>query len=155
MACNTTCSINYIYIPILCIFLTFYSKYDVGKYNVFCFQVNFFVGAFYDGVQLLGMALNETLTMGGDIKDGKAITKLMWNRSFHGKSSQRTDNFYFICRSCRCLNENLYCNLSYFNVFSPLFTFYKCGYIKTGVQIFIPAYDPHFFPLMLPNISSY
>lgn len=47
------------------------------------------------------------------------------------------------------------CNLSYFNVFSPLFTFYKCRYIKTGVQIFIPAYDPHFFPLMLPNISSY
>lgn len=92
--------------------------------------MNFFVGAFYDGVQLLGMALNETLTMGGDIKDGKAITKLMWNRSFHGKSSQRTDNFYFICRSCRCLNENLYCNLSYFNVFSPLFTFYNVGISK-------------------------
>ncbi|XP_026685433.1 atrial natriuretic peptide receptor 3-like [Diaphorina citri] len=46
-------------------------------------EVNFFVGAFYDGVQLLGMALNETLTMGGDIRDGKSITKLMWNRSFH------------------------------------------------------------------------
>uniref|UniRef100_A0A8D9APV7 guanylate cyclase n=2 Tax=Cacopsylla melanoneura TaxID=428564 RepID=A0A8D9APV7_9HEMI len=47
-------------------------------------EVNFFVGAFYDGVQLLGMALNETLTMGLDLKDGKSITKLMWNRSFHG-----------------------------------------------------------------------
>ncbi len=51
--------------------------------------MNFFVGAFYDGVLLFGMALNETLTEGGDIRDGMAITRRMWNRSFHGE-------FFFI-----------------------------------------------------------
>jgi hypothetical protein len=48
-------------------------------------QVNFFVGAFYDGVYLLGMALNETLSEGGDIHNGTAITRRMWNRDFHGE----------------------------------------------------------------------
>jgi hypothetical protein len=48
--------------------------------------VNFFVGAFYDGVYLLGMALNETLSEGGDIHNGTAITRRMWNRDFHGKT---------------------------------------------------------------------
>ncbi|KAG8227358.1 hypothetical protein J437_LFUL003347 [Ladona fulva] len=33
-------------------------------------EVNFFIGAFYDGVYLLGMALNETLSEGGSILDG-------------------------------------------------------------------------------------
>uniref|UniRef100_A0A034VK64 Atrial natriuretic peptide receptor 1 n=2 Tax=Bactrocera dorsalis TaxID=27457 RepID=A0A034VK64_BACDO len=47
-------------------------------------EVNFFIGAFYDGVYLLGMAFNETLSEGGDIRDGMAITRRMWNRSFHG-----------------------------------------------------------------------
>jgi hypothetical protein len=47
--------------------------------------VSFFVGAFFDGVYLLGMALNETLSEGGDIKNGKAITRRMWCRDFHGK----------------------------------------------------------------------
>ncbi|GBP68597.1 Atrial natriuretic peptide receptor 1 [Eumeta japonica] len=47
-------------------------------------QVNFFIGAFYDGVYLLGMSLNETLTEGGDIRDGRAITNRMWGRDFHG-----------------------------------------------------------------------
>ncbi|XP_026810639.1 atrial natriuretic peptide receptor 1-like [Rhopalosiphum maidis] len=47
-------------------------------------EVNFFVGAFYDGVHLLGMAMNETLTNKQNIKDGKAITSLMWNRTFSG-----------------------------------------------------------------------
>lgn len=47
-------------------------------------EVNFFIGAFYDGVYLLGMALNETLTEGGDIRDGVNITRRMWNRTFHG-----------------------------------------------------------------------
>jgi len=40
-------------------------------------KVNFFIGAFYDGVLLLGMALNETLTEGGDLRDGVAITRKM------------------------------------------------------------------------------
>uniref|UniRef100_A0A2A4JEQ7 guanylate cyclase n=1 Tax=Heliothis virescens TaxID=7102 RepID=A0A2A4JEQ7_HELVI len=47
-------------------------------------EVNFFIGAFYDGVYLLGMALNETLTEGGDIRDGRNITRRMWGRDFHG-----------------------------------------------------------------------
>lgn len=46
--------------------------------------MNFFIGAFYDGVVLLGMALNETLIAGGNIFDGKEITKRMWNRTFLG-----------------------------------------------------------------------
>lgn len=57
---------------------------------MFIQQVNFFIGAFYDGVYLLGMVLNETLTEGGDIDDirnGVSITKRMWGRDFHG-------NFY-------------------------------------------------------------
>ncbi|XP_017774638.1 PREDICTED: receptor-type guanylate cyclase gcy-28-like [Nicrophorus vespilloides] len=49
-------------------------------------DVDFAIGAFYDGVYLLGMALNETLSMGGNIRDGLAITKLMWGRDFHGIS---------------------------------------------------------------------
>ncbi|XP_060805716.1 atrial natriuretic peptide receptor 1 [Amyelois transitella] len=47
-------------------------------------EVNFFIGAFYDGVYLLGMALNETLTEGDDIRDGRTITAKMWDRDFHG-----------------------------------------------------------------------
>ncbi|XP_017785095.1 PREDICTED: atrial natriuretic peptide receptor 1 [Nicrophorus vespilloides] len=47
-------------------------------------EVNFVIGAFYDGVYLLGMALNETLSTGGNIRDGLAITKKMWDRDFHG-----------------------------------------------------------------------
>ncbi|XP_046387988.1 atrial natriuretic peptide receptor 1 isoform X2 [Ischnura elegans] len=47
-------------------------------------EVNFFIGAFYDGVYLLGMALNETLSEGGSILDGSAITRRMWDRDFHG-----------------------------------------------------------------------
>ncbi|KAI4466737.1 guanylyl cyclase [Holotrichia oblita] len=47
-------------------------------------EVNFVIGAFYDGVYLLGMALNETIVEGEDIRDGLAITRRMWNRDFHG-----------------------------------------------------------------------
>jgi len=47
-------------------------------------QVNFFVGAFYDGVYLLGIALNETLAEDGDIRDGISITRRMWDRNFMG-----------------------------------------------------------------------
>uniref|UniRef100_A0AAG5DSY2 Receptor ligand binding region domain-containing protein n=1 Tax=Anopheles atroparvus TaxID=41427 RepID=A0AAG5DSY2_ANOAO len=45
-------------------------------------EVNFFIGAFFDGVYLLGMALNDTLNEGGDIRDGTAITRKMWGRNF-------------------------------------------------------------------------
>jgi atrial natriuretic peptide receptor A len=50
-------------------------------------QVNFFIGAFFDGVYLLGMALNETLSEGGSLDDGTSITKRMWSRDFHGKNA--------------------------------------------------------------------
>lgn len=46
--------------------------------------MNFFIGAFYDGVYLLGLALNETLTEGGNIRDGMRLTRKMWNRDFLG-----------------------------------------------------------------------
>lgn len=55
--------------------------------------MNFFIGAFYDGVMLLGMVLNETLTEGGDIRDGNLITKRMWNRSFPG-NNHKFNNIY-------------------------------------------------------------
>lgn len=51
------------------------------------FQVNFVIGAFYDGVYLLGMALNETLWENGNIRDGIGITRKMWGRDFHGEES--------------------------------------------------------------------
>lgn len=61
---------------------------DTVSFNPpYCQQVNFFIGAFYDGVYLLGMALNETLTEGGDVRDGRNITRRMWGRDFHGKYS--------------------------------------------------------------------
>ncbi|XP_023309722.1 atrial natriuretic peptide receptor 1 [Anoplophora glabripennis] len=47
-------------------------------------EINFVIGAFYDGVSLLGMALNETLWEGGDIRNGLNITTRMWDRDFHG-----------------------------------------------------------------------
>ncbi|RZC42287.1 Pkinase Tyr and/or ANF receptor domain containing protein [Asbolus verrucosus] len=47
-------------------------------------EINFVIGAFYDGVHLLGMALNETLSEGGDIRNGLNITTRMWSRDFHG-----------------------------------------------------------------------
>lgn len=40
-------------------------------------EVNFFIGAFYDGVLLLGMVLNETLAENGSITDGADITRRM------------------------------------------------------------------------------
>lgn len=46
--------------------------------------MNFFIGAFYDGVYLLGLALNETLTEGGNIRDGYNLTRKMWDRDFEG-----------------------------------------------------------------------
>lgn len=53
-------------------------------------QVNFFIGAFYDGVILLGMALNETLTANESLHDGQQITQRMWNRTFEGVTGNVT-----------------------------------------------------------------
>lgn len=57
-------------------------------------KVNFFIGAFYDGVYLLGMVLNETLTEDSDIWNGISITRKMWNRDFHGKCSNSVFLFF-------------------------------------------------------------
>lgn len=54
-------------------------------------EVNFFIGAFYDGVLLLGMVLNETLAENGDITDGADITRRMWG----GYGSFLWSNFWF------------------------------------------------------------
>jgi atrial natriuretic peptide receptor A len=57
-------------------------------------EINFVIGAFYDGVYLLGMALNETLTEGGDIRDGLNITTRMWSRDFHGTKKKQHGVFF-------------------------------------------------------------
>ncbi len=49
------------------------------------------VGAFYDAVYLYGLAVNETLDAGGDLRDGLNVSHTMWDRYFSGK--------YTICRT--------------------------------------------------------
>ncbi|XP_071824876.1 atrial natriuretic peptide receptor 1-like isoform X7 [Apostichopus japonicus] len=53
---------------------------------------NFFANAFYDAVILYSLAVNETLAEGGDIRDGYAMTRKMWNRTFEGISGSVTIN---------------------------------------------------------------
>lgn len=65
--------------------------------------MNCFIGNFYDGVYLLGLVLNETLTEGKDITDGVNLTRKMWNRDFHGKVV-----FFIHCSSMTVLTVYLY-----------------------------------------------
>lgn len=63
-------------------------EFQFQRTNIVCAsvrKVNFFIGAFYDGVYLLGLALNETLSENSDIRDGINLTRRMWNRDFHGE----------------------------------------------------------------------
>ena len=55
-------------------------------YEITCItlQVNSFVGAFHDAVILYALALNDTLTAGEDPRNGTAVTRRMWNRTFKG-----------------------------------------------------------------------
>lgn len=46
--------------------------------------VNTIPAAFHDGLLLYIQAVAETLTEGGTVTDGEAITQRMWNRSFQG-----------------------------------------------------------------------
>ncbi len=46
----------------------------------------FFKSAFHDAVILYALAINETIAEGGDIYDGYAVTRRMWNRTFRGKN---------------------------------------------------------------------
>lgn len=43
-----------------------------------------FVTAFYDGILLYAIALNETIESGGSPRDGLEVTKRMTNRRFEG-----------------------------------------------------------------------
>ena len=40
----------------------------------------------HDAVILYSLAVNETLSEGGDILDGFNMTRKMWNRTFVGKT---------------------------------------------------------------------
>ncbi|XP_011679773.2 atrial natriuretic peptide receptor 1-like [Strongylocentrotus purpuratus] len=44
----------------------------------------FLASAFYDVMILYSLAINETIAEGGDVYDGHAVTKKMWNRTFDG-----------------------------------------------------------------------
>lgn len=60
------------------------------------------------------MALNETLTEGGDIRDGVNITRRMWSRDFHGKIQEFLDKigmiikFLIYRKLCKLSNLRLY-----------------------------------------------
>ncbi|BFZ14046.1 hypothetical protein BsWGS_17085 [Bradybaena similaris] len=58
---------------------TMYTNFTYGEQ-----EVNSFVGAFHDAVILYALALNETIEAGGNVSDGLAITRRMWNRTFEG-----------------------------------------------------------------------
>nr|KAG5686052.1 hypothetical protein BaRGS_028430 [Batillaria attramentaria] len=47
-------------------------------------EVNFFVGAFHDAVIRYGLALNETLTLGDDVTEGRTVTRRMWDLTLQG-----------------------------------------------------------------------
>ncbi len=71
--------------------------YPAGTMTHVCicgaFQVNFFVGAFYDGVTLYGTALKETLEAGDDPLDGYTVARRMWNRTYVGQCSLEEVDF--------------------------------------------------------------
>ena len=63
---------------------------------VFIQKVNFFVGAFYDGVIHYGTHLNKTLEQGLDYRDGYNFTRRMWAQSFVGRSPNLSDMYSFL-----------------------------------------------------------
>lgn len=46
--------------------------------------MNYFVGAFHDGVIMHALSINKTIEEGGDITDGLAVAQKMWNQTFTG-----------------------------------------------------------------------
>ena len=50
-------------------------------------QVNFFAGAYYDAVTWYGNTIKEIVLAGGDILDGRAVARNMWDRNFIGNVS--------------------------------------------------------------------
>ncbi|CAL8103562.1 unnamed protein product [Calicophoron daubneyi] len=47
-------------------------------------EVRMFIGLFHDAVMLYSIALNDALSHGIGISDGRKMTHLMWNRTFQG-----------------------------------------------------------------------
>ena len=47
-------------------------------------QYGFYTSAMHDAVILYSLAVNQTLSEGGDILDGLNMTKKMWNTTFRG-----------------------------------------------------------------------
>ena len=50
------------------------------------FKVNYFVGAFYDSVIYLALALNKTVEDGNDPYNGVRVAQRLWNYTFPGES---------------------------------------------------------------------
>ncbi|XP_072020467.1 atrial natriuretic peptide receptor 1-like [Amphiura filiformis] len=55
-------------------------------------DVNYFTSSTHDAIILYSLAVNETLAENGDITDGLAMTKRMWNRTFQGIGGPVTIN---------------------------------------------------------------
>lgn len=116
--------------------------------------MNFFIGAFYDGVYLLGMALNETLTEGEDIRNGLAITKRMWGRDFHGKLHHRLGMFSSSSWIGKTLTITSYSHCLVFvgcNVI--IMSHHDFFYLPTCFTLSPPGQSCK-FPLLLPSIYS-
>ena len=52
--------------------------------HLYVSKVEVYAGAIYDAIYLYALALNETLAIGGDQKDGKAMAEKMMDREFEG-----------------------------------------------------------------------
>ncbi|VDI25585.1 Hypothetical predicted protein [Mytilus galloprovincialis] len=62
-----------------------FNEYNYTMHNE---EVNIFTTAFYDSISVYAQIINETITNGGDIRDGLNISKRMKNRVFHGISGK-------------------------------------------------------------------
>ncbi|XP_078740670.1 atrial natriuretic peptide receptor 1-like isoform X3 [Lampetra fluviatilis] len=52
--------------------------------------MNLIAGSFYDAIMMYTAALNKTLSSGGGVHDGHAITEHMWNRTYRGVTGEFT-----------------------------------------------------------------
>ncbi|KFD53720.1 hypothetical protein M514_05425 [Trichuris suis] len=59
-------------------------KFNYTKLTGKPYRVTKFTSAFYDGILLYAIALNETVALGFSPRNGVEVTKRMWNRSFTG-----------------------------------------------------------------------
>ncbi|CAG2248172.1 unnamed protein product [Mytilus edulis] len=57
-----------------------FNEYNYTMHNK---EVNIFTTAFYDSISVYAQIINETLTDGGDIRNGQNISRRMKNRVFH------------------------------------------------------------------------